>query len=227
MKNGTQEELKKFTNWKMNEVIPGINEVEWVDVEKKLHQILPFTKTVHIDLMDGMFVPRKTFGTPQAFAPYTDKALFEVHMMVKNPIQHLRAWADAGFERFLGHVETMPDPTEFVAQAQQYGAAGLAIDGPTSIEALNSLNLNTLDCLLIMTIKAGESGRAFQAELLEKVKKIKQTHGYLPIEVDGGINNETIVAAKDAGASRFVTTSSLFGSQNIKEEYENLTSLIL
>lgn len=211
----------------MNEVIPGINEVEWNEIERKLNTVLPFAKTVHIDLMDGIFVPRKTFDNPQAFAPFTNRALFEVHMMVNNPTEQLKSWAEAGFERFLGHIEMMPDPVEFIVQAQQYGAVGLAVDGPTSLDTLNPLNLNDLDCLLVMTIKAGESGRVFQEELLEKVKKIKETHGYLPVEVDGGINNETIVAAKEAGASRFITTSALFGAQNVEEEYINLTSLVL
>jgi ribulose-phosphate 3-epimerase len=211
----------------MNEVIPGINEVEWNEVVKKLEEILPFAKTVHIDLMDGNFVTRKTFADPTAFTPYTDRALFEVHMMVENPIEHLTAWAEAGFERFLGHIEMMPDPAAFIAQARSLGRVGLAIDGPTSLDTLNNFNLNDLDCLLLMTVKAGESGRPFQDELLEKVRKIKETHGYLPIEVDGGINNETIVAAKEAGANRFVTTSDLFSAQNIEEKYRKLTSLIL
>lgn len=211
----------------MNEVIPGINEVEWVDVEKKLNQTLPFAKTIHIDLMDGIFVNRKTFSNPKAFTPYTNKALFEVHMMVENPIEYLKPWAEAGFERFLGHVEMMPDFVEFVAQARAFGTVGLAIDGPTSLDSINNFNLKDLDCLLIMTIKAGESGRLFQAELLEKVRKIKETHTYLPIEIDGGINRETIVKAKEAGAGRFVTTSSLFGAQNVEDEYQQLASLIL
>lgn len=211
----------------MNEVIPGINEVEWGEIEKKLNQTLQFAKTIHIDLMDGNFVARKTFSNPKAFTAYTDKALFELHMMVENPIEHLNTWAEAGFKRFLGHIELMPDPVRFITQARSLGTVGLAIDGPTSLNTLDNLNLNDLDCLLLMTIKAGESGRPFQEELLAKARKIKETHEYLPIEVDGGINNETIVAAKEAGASRFVTTSDLFNAQNIEEEYRQLTSLIL
>ncbi len=211
----------------MNEIIPGINETEWSEIEKKIEIVIPFAKTIHIDFMDGVFVERQTFSDPQPFVKYTDKALFELHMMVENPIQYLKPFAEAGFERFLGHVEKMPDPVEFIAQAQLLGSAGLAIDGPTELERIKDLNLNNLDALLIMTIQAGESGRPFQPELLEKLKKIKENYSFLPIEVDGGINRETILLAKEAGASRFVTTSHLFGCQDIEEEFARLTSSVM
>lgn len=210
----------------MHEVIPGINETEWGEIEKKLKLVLPFAKTIHIDFMDGVYVERKTFSDPAPFAKYTDKALFELHMMVDNPIQYLKPFAEAGFERFLGHVEKMPDITEFVAQAQLLGAVGLAIDKDTDISILDKIKLMDLDTLLIMTIKAGKSGQQFEPELLEKVKKIHEVARFLPIEVDGGINSETIITACQAGASRFISTSHLFGAQNIEEEYNNLHSLI-
>jgi len=206
----------------MYEIIPGINETEWGEIEKKLELVLPFAKTIHVDLMDGVMVERKTFMDPEPFSKYTDMALFELHMMVDNPLQYLKSFADAGFERFIGHIEMMPDPIEFVAQGQLLGAVGLAIDGPTDISVLKNLNLNDLDTLLAMTIKAGESGRQFQPELLEKVRKIKELSPYLPIEVDGGINDKTIVDACTAGATRFAVTSHLFGASDIATEFKNL-----
>jgi ribulose-phosphate 3-epimerase len=78
-----------------------------------------------------------------------------------------------------------------------------------------------------MTIKAGFSGQQFNPELLEKVREIRKKYGYLPIEVDGGINAETITKAKDAGANRFISTSHLFKSENIEETYRKLTSSIM
>lgn len=208
----------------MNEVIPGINETEWSEIEKKIELVLPFAKTIHIDLMDGVFVERKTFSDPSPYTKYTDQAVFELHMMVDNPVQYLKPWADVGFQRFIGHIEKMPDIIEFVAQGQLLGAVGLAIDGPTNLDVLKNINLNDLDCLLIMTIKAGLSGQKFQPELLTKVKKIREKYPYLPIEVDGGINDTTIIETCLAGATRFVSTSHLFKSPNIEEEYKNLTS---
>lgn len=210
----------------MFEVIPGILETEWSEIERKLNKAKNFAKTIHVDIIDGKFAENNTFLDPSPFKKYKDDFLLELHMMVDNPIEYLVPWAECGFERFIGHIEKMPDPVEFVAQGQLLGAVGLAIDGPTDISVLDKFNLNDLDTLLIMTIKAGESGRSFQPELLEKVRKIKEKAPFLPIEVDGGINDKTIVEACNAGASRFVSTSHLFGSENTENEFKKLTSLI-
>lgn len=211
----------------MNEIIPGILEKEWSEIERKLEILKPFAKSVHIDIIDGKFADNTSFLDPEPFKKYEQDFLFELHMMVEDPISYLKPWADAGFQRFIGHIEKMPDPVEFVAQGQLVGTVGLAIDGPTSLDVLSNINLNDLDCLLIMTIKAGFSGQQFNPELLEKVREIRKKYGYLPIEVDGGINAETITKAKDAGANRFISTSHLFKSENIEETYRLLTSSIV
>ena len=114
----------------------------------------------------------------------------------------------------------------FITQGQLLGEVGLAIDGPTGIDALDKINLNDLDCLLIMTINAGFSGQEFKPEMLEKVRTIRGKYPYLTIEVDGGINEATIAEAKNAGASRFVATSALYKTENIAKEFTKLTSLI-
>ena len=127
----------------MNEVIPGILEKEWSAIERKLELLKSFAKTVHIDIIDGKFADNTTFLDPGPFKKYEKDFLLEVHMMVDNPLQYLKPWAEAGFQRFLGHIEKMPDPVEFVAQGQLLGAVGLAIDGPTSLDVLNDLNLSS------------------------------------------------------------------------------------
>lgn len=211
----------------MNEVIPGILEKDWSEIEKKLERLKPFAKSVHIDIIDGKFADNKTFLDPEPFKRYEEDFLLELHMMVDNPIDYLKPWSEAGFQRFLGHIEKMPDPVEFIAQGQLLGAVGLAVDGGTDIKILDKYNLNDLDCLLIMTIDAGYSGQEFKPELLDKVKKIKEKYSFLPIEVDGGINDKTIIRAKEAGANRFVSTSHLYKSENIEDEFRRLTSSVM
>lgn len=208
----------------MFEVIPGILEKEWSEIERKIEIARTFAKTIHVDIIDGKFSPNATFLGPKPFAKYKDLFL-ELHMMVDNPIQYLKSFAGAGFKRFIGHVEMMPDQAEFVAQAQILGEVGLAVDGPTDLSEIK-VPYADLDSVLVMTIKAGKSGQTFDASHLEKIKILKlvqDDNGGMPIiEVDGGINDVTIVEAKNAGANRFVANSALFNNQNSQEQYNFL-----
>lgn len=192
----------------MFEVIPGILEQDWKEIERKLEIVRPFAKTIHLDIIDGKFAQNSTFLDPLPFKKYTSEIFFEVHLMVEEPIQYLKPWAEAGFRRFLGQVEKMSDQVEFVAQGQLLGEVGLALDGTTSLEELKVL-IDDLDAILFMTIKAGFSGQAFNPQYLEKVKAIRDKSN-IPIEVDGGINDQTIIQAKNAGANYFAATSFIY-----------------
>lgn len=215
----------------MHEIIPGILEKDWEAIEKKLEIVKSFAQVIHIDILDGKFAENTTFLDPKPFKKYTSDMLFEVHMMVDNPLQYLDAFADAGFKRFIGHIEKMPDISDFVAKAQMLGEVSLAIDGPTSLEKVH-VSYEDLDALLVMTIKAGFSGQSFDPVHLEKVKKAREASfrenqlREFPIEVDGGINDKTIIEAKNAGATRFITTSFLFGGEDPKKQYDLLKNLI-
>lgn len=213
------------------EIIPGILEKERKAIERKIELVKSFAQVIHIDILDGKFADNTTFLDPAPFKKYTSDIFFELHMMVDNPIQYLQPYAAAGFKRFLGHVEKMPSVPEFVAKAELLGEVGLAIDGPTSLEKVH-VPYEDIDCLLFMTITAGFSGQSFASAHLEKVKKARAASykedelRVLPIEVDGGINDKTIVKAKEAGATRFITTSFLFGGADPKSQYETLQTLV-
>lgn len=214
---------------------PGTNNETFDDIAKKIKQVESFAKTIHIDVVDGEYAPHRTFMDPKPFEQFTHELpaapgyestrkndwKFEVHLMVKNPIQYLKPFADAGFYRFIGQIEHMPNQAEFVAQAQLLGEVSLALDKQTPVDALH-VSLNDLDSVLVMTIQAGASGQQFENESLEKVKALRAKSDLIPIEVDGGINDETIEAAGAAGANRFVVTSFLFGMQTPEEQYRLL-----
>lgn len=209
----------------MLEIIPGILEQEWSEIERKLKVVKPFSKTVHIDIIDGKFADNLTFLDPEPFKKYSKDFFFELHMMVENPINYIAPWSRAGFKRFIGHIEKMPDISAFIEEAKKYGEVGLAIDEPTDIDALDKINLDNLDCLVVMSIKAGASGQAFQPQLLEKVRTLRKKTN-IPIEVDGGISSETILLAKEAGATRFVANSYLFNGDP-EENFKKLHSCLL
>ena len=207
----------------MTEIIPGILEKEWSEIEKKVEIIRPFVKTIHVDLLDGKFAQNTTFADPKPFEKYTKDIFFELHMMVDDPIIYLKPWADAGFRRFIGHVEKMPDQVAFVAQGQAFGEVGLAVDAQTSVDKIN-VSFADLDCLLVMTVQAGFSGQKFIYDNLEKVKALR-SKTTIPIEVDGGINEQTILRAKEAGATRFIATSYLFHATDPQKQHHLLKNV--
>lgn len=204
-------------------IIPGILETNWEEIEKKINLVAPFAKTIHIDLIDGVFAPTKTFMDPAPFAKYTKNIEFEVHMMVDEPINYLEKFADAGFRRFIGHIEKMSDQVEFVARAQILGEVGLGIDSPTSVEEIK-VPVTDLDLLLVMTVKAGESGQEFDKVDLSKIENMKDNF-FIPLEVDGGINPETLIEAKNYGVSRFVATSYIFNGE-ARKNFDELNSVL-
>lgn len=207
------------------EVIPGILEQDFTTIEKKLEIIKPFATSVHIDLLDGIFAPNKTFMDPAPFTKYTNDFTFEVHLMVDDPVQYVQPFADAGFKRFIGQIEKMKDIPEFVAKGQMLGEVGLAIDSTTSLD-LATFDLEDLDFAFVMTVKAGFSNQSFLPEMLEKVKQIRVQDPLLPIEVDGGISETNIVLAKQAGATRFVSTGYIYNQgENPAAQYQHLCSL--
>jgi len=222
----------------MFEIIPspGTENKTFEEIEKKIASVKTFTEIIHIDVCDGKFAPNTTFSDPEPFKKFTallpedeggwetgEKGLFfEIHLMVEDPIKEIKKWADAGFRRFIGQIEKMPSQEEFVAEAQMYGEAGLAIDGPTPLDALK-VAYDDLDVVLFFTgDKAGFSGQSLKEDRLEKVKALRKIEEYLPIEVDGGINDETIAIAAAAGVTRFVTTGFLFGLNTPEQQYKIL-----
>jgi ribulose-phosphate 3-epimerase len=209
----------------MFEIIPAILEKEWVEIEKKIELVKPFAKTIHIDIIDGNFADNITFLDPSPFKKYTSDLFFELHMMVKDPINYIDAWAKAGFQRFLGHIEKMPDQAAFVTKVKEVGEVGLALDGPTAISEIK-VPLIDLDTLLIYTSdKAGFSGPAFVSERLGKVRDILKKESTLILSVDGGINENTIEDAFLAGAQRFGVNSGIFNTDDSEMAYRKLVKI--
>lgn len=207
----------------MHDLIPGILEKDWQEIEKKLAIIKPFSKKVHIDFLDGKFSPEISFMDFSQFIKYKNDFFMEAHLMVDDPSQYVKSLANAGFKRFLGHIERMENLEEFVAEGQIFGEVGLALDIQTSIDVIN-IPLDDIDTVLLMSVKAGKSGQEFLPEVLEKIKSLRQIT-QIPIEIDGGINEETLIAAKKESAQRFVVTSAIFQSHDPMESFEKLLSL--
>ncbi len=206
------------------QIIPGVLEQEWNNIEQKLQTIKGFSPSVHVDIIDGIFVDNQTFLDPTPFLSYSQELFLELHMMVQDPITYIEPFAHAGFKRFIGQIEMMPDQQAFIDMAKKYGEAGLAIDGPTSLEKI-TVPLDSPDCFLVYTSeKVGFSGPPLLDQRLEKVTQLRAQTSSI-IEVDGGITDKTLPKAIKAGANRAIATSFIFSNSNPEKNYKTLTAL--
>lgn len=204
-------------------IIPAILEKDWESIEKKLEICREFARTIHIDFIDGKFNPNGSFLEFEPFKKYSDYFELEAHLMVEEPVNYLSRLSSVGFKRFVGHVEKMSDQIEFVASGELLGAVGLALDLQTPFDAIK-VSLDDLDQILLMSVNAGKSGQTFDNSIIEKIKSLRSK--YLGnIEIDGGINDQTLSFAKTAGANTFCVTSFLF-KEDPKEQFRLLESLV-
>lgn len=183
---------------------------------------------IHIDVMDGQFVPNLTMGAVvvealrKRFTCHLD-----VHLMIEQPERHIDAFASAGADSISVHVESTPHIHRAIQQIKQHGiSAGLAINPGTGLESLKELS-SELDLLLLMTVNPGFGGQPFIQSTLDKIRRAKEIlnqcrHGEVPIEVDGGISVQTIGAAARAGATVFVAGSAVFQAENRAQAIQDL-----
>ena len=168
---------------------------------------------VHIDVMDGHFVPNLTFGPPiiQCIRPCTTK-IFDVHLMI-NPAQpYLKDYADAGADIITVHAEADLHLDRSLQLIQSLGKkAGVSLNPGTSESAIEYV-LDKLDLILVMSVNPGFGGQSFIPAQLEKIRRIRQMIGDRPIdlEVDGGVNVDTLKDVVDAGANVLVAGSAVF-----------------
>ena len=170
---------------------------------------------IHVDVMDGHFVPNLTMGPfiVEACRRMTHLPL-DVHLMVSNPGSLLEAFSSAGADHLTVHVETCPDLAEIVASIHTLGCkAGVTLNPATATQALEPA-LSLVDLVLVMTVHPGYSGQAFKADMLAKVRRVRGRLDELGstawLEVDGGVAEDNIAALRDAGAEVFVAAKAIF-----------------
>jgi len=181
---------------------------------------------VHLDVMDGQFVPPITFGDSyvKALRPASDK-LFEAHLMVNSPERQFEAFASAGCKRIIFHAEATAHAHRLAQSLHSMGVeAGIAINPGTPVEAVLPL-LEVVELVLVMTVNPGWGGQAFIHEALEKVSRVRALKPDLLIEVDGGIDPKTLPIARAAGANVFVVGSHLARAANLEKALAEMMEL--
>lgn len=178
---------------------------------------------LHLDIMDGHFVPNLSFGPPVvAMAKSTVNIPLSVHLMLSRPDQYIAAFADAGADTILIHVEAECD---VVAELQRIKTLdvrpGITLNPETTAEMILPV-LGHIDEVLCMTVHPGYGGQAFMPEVLPKIRairdEVRNRGADIDIMVDGGITAETAAACAEAGANMFVAGTSLFAADNMTAE---------
>lgn len=184
---------------------------------------------MHLDVMDGHFVPNITFGAPviKTVRKYTDKP-FDVHLMISDPLKYANDFADAGADIITFHVECDSDIDKTINKIRSRGVKpGLVIKPNTPASAVFPY-LDKIDLVLVMTVEPGFGGQSFMADMLPKVKEIKDECNRrgieMLIEADGGIGEATIEQAANAGIDVCVAGTAVFKAENAKEAIAKLQS---
>lgn len=190
--------------------------------------IAPMVDLLHLDVMDGHFVPNLTFGPPviQSLRPHTD-LYFDCHLMMTNPGEFFAPLREAGANGVTIHVE-IGETAHLLAEARSLGLdRGLALNPDTPAEAIFPY-LDDVEMITIMTVVPGFGGQAFREDVLPKMREIAQrvNPAKVAIEVDGGVNVTTAPLARAAGADTFVGGNSILGADDPLEAIAELQSIL-
>jgi ribulose-phosphate 3-epimerase len=168
-------------------------------------------QALHLDVMDGHFVPNLSYGPP-VIARWRERTElpFDTHLMISNPERYIGDYARAGADSLLVHAEVVQNPADLITRIRDLGCrAGLVINPPTPWQAVEPY-LDQLDSILVMSVMPGFGGQAFQPQVLEKVRAIRSAKPELRISIDGGINRQTAPEATAAGVTQLVVGSAIF-----------------
>jgi ribulose-phosphate 3-epimerase len=182
---------------------------------------------IHVDVMDGSFVPNLTFGAPiiRALRRITDRPL-DVHLMVRNPEHYIAEYADAGAAVFTFHPEATVHVQRHLAAVRERGMlAGLALDPSTPLGFAEEV-IDDLDLVLVMSVNPGYGGQSYLPAATEKIRRVRalldRAGSRAALEVDGGITTDTIAEAWLAGAETFVAGTAVFGSADPAQAVRDL-----
>ncbi len=208
------------------ELAPSILSFDLTDLRESVTTMIASGATiVHLDVMDGQFVPPITFGDAYARAlrPTVD-ALFEAHLMVETPEKQFEAFAKAGCGRIIFHAEATHHSHRLIQSLKAMGVeAGIAINPGTPVEVIEPV-LDIIDIALVMTVNPGWGGQSFIESTLAKVARLRHLRPDLLIEVDGGIDPRTLPVAKAAGANVFVVGSHFARASCLADSVKEMVS---
>lgn len=208
-------------------IVPSLLACDFGHLAREIERVEEAGVTaLHLDVMDGRFVPNLSFGIPiiEAVRRITDLPL-DVHLMIEQPGQWVERYHDAGADGMTIHVEAVHDPRPLLDKIRGLGAwAGLAFNPATPLSAIES-SLPHCDLVLVMSVRPGFGGQVFDDIALAKLRTLRERPDVdILLEVDGGLNIETVAASAEVGADLFVAGTAVFHTADYAAAIEELRS---
>ncbi|HEX3601818.1 MAG TPA: ribulose-phosphate 3-epimerase [Lacipirellulaceae bacterium] len=222
-----REEIKARLRAASPGILPSLLACDFAHLEQEVHAVeAAEVPALHLDVMDGHFVPNLSIGVPivEAVRRITDLPL-DVHLMISNPADYIEAFRKAGADSLTIHIEAVPDPRPVLDKIRALGAlAGLALNPPTPLSAIEK-SLSHCDLVLVMSVMPGFGGQKFEVEALGKLRELRDRADVEALlEVDGGIGLETVGPCAEAGAEMFVAGTAIFKTDDYAGTIHRLRS---
>ena len=210
------------------QILPSFLQCDFGDLRSEVQQLeAASVKCLHLDVMDGHFVPNLTYGMPivSGLRKHTQMPL-DVHLMISNPEQYIDQFYEAGADAITIHVEAVDDAGPLLRKIRDLDvASGLALNPDTPLSAIEPY-LDDCDLVLPMSVNAGFGGQKFNPVALEKLRELRKLKPDLLLEVDGGVNPETIADCVNAGAELLVVGSAIFKHDNYGQALDHMYGLL-
>ena len=208
-------------------IAPSLLAADFGNLEAEVRRVeAAGARVLHLDVMDGHFVPNLSFGIPiVAAVRRLTKLPLDVHLMISDPARYLPAFREAGADLITFHIEAVPRPRALLEAIRATGAgAGISLNPPTPVSDLADC-LDACDLVLVMSVMPGFGGQTFDPVAVDKLAQLRRWGGSrLLLSVDGGINPQTIPACAGAGAEVFVTGTDLFSHHDYSRRMAELTA---
>ncbi len=207
-------------------ISPSILSADFANLERDIKKVEKFVPWLHVDVMDGIFVPNITIGAPVVKSIRKVTNLFlDTHLMIENPIKYIDDFIDAGSDLITFHIEASKDDTIKTIEKikSKNKKAGISIKPNTPVKAIKDF-VDLVDLVLIMSVEPGFGGQKFIYDTLDKVAEIKHysNNSNLIIQFDGGINDKTAKLCKNSGADSLVAGNYIYKSENIEKAIKSL-----
>ena len=209
-------------------IVPAILTDNFATFKEQLAKISPHFSSLQIDVIDGIFLPAKSFSEREEIKDLNSEAYFELHLMVKDPVAEISRWKEIdSVTSVVFHIEAGINVEECIKIIRQNNwKVGIALNPETPIEKIMPY-VNLVDEILFMTVHPGQQGAAFVPEVLEKIKEFKKLGLSATCSADGGINKNTIKIVTDAGAEKLYIGGAITRAEDVEEAHMELINVEL